>query len=368
MSQQTDEHQEPRRWRDRPVRLASVAVGVVITTLLGLFVGAVVQRYGLFDFLGNQPSAAEQLDEVRHDLAVDHRRLVSSRRVDLHGNGEDSYLLVFRDTTVSFGGFYPKRSDLVRIYDTRAGGKLRLAYQFEPAVRPPLREVYVFTLRSLEDIDEDGRNDVLGAWEVFAMQPVLPRPIVIRWDDATSKYVAIPLLPSPSTVYSYKKVTTGRESLLPARGVFARGARRAYRRSVTLIDRDSNARLRLYATEEFSLSRSKYGTRLLVAAYVIRQNAHADLGTYQILPWSFSLIGSEAQVFACSTPSSSRGRGNRPILFRPQGPVLPRLVARWRRAAPRTHNPSTAEKLAGQQPDELLRGRLIFSAPSLSNG
>ena len=316
------------RLRDRPVRLAVLIAGTLFTALLGLFVGAVVERYGLFDFLGNRPSIAEQLDRIRHTEATDGRHVVVSERIDLHGAGRLSFFMVFRDDnlTSSIRGSNP-RSDLIRIYDRGEHEKLHLAYEFEPRVDPcPECAVYVFIPRDFGDVDGDGKQDVLGAWMLYAMQPILPAPMLIEWSDERSRYITLALLKSPKHPYPGRGNVSN--LLLAPHGGYAMNTRHWYVDPLILTDKRTGLRIGLQSAEEYMVTKSRNFTRLLLAAYVVRQRSHADIATLQLIPWSFDLAGSRVEIFSCLPAPRA---GSFVPLFRGSFPLLTTMSAYWRR-------------------------------------
>jgi hypothetical protein len=318
-----DHEQEPKRgfWA-RPVRVATLVLTTVVTSVIAGFIGAVVARYGLFDFLGERASVAQQLERIRHEEALQFRRVVFSERVDLHGNGELSYFLVFRHNNVPpHSGSLRSESDEIRIYDLATQGKLELKFRFEPSMKFPYNALYVFQPRSTRDVDGDGKRDVLGAWELFAMEPVEPVPTLIEWDDDTSKYVMFPLLNQPTTRGLGGLV---QPLLLRPHGLYAHDVRHAYTKPVVLHDKATGTRLAGYAAEEFLLSSSRFSQHVLVAAYVVHQRFHASIATLQVLPWTFDLLGTAKIEYPCYD------RQQRPLLFSPRTfPLLTPLRRIW---------------------------------------
>jgi hypothetical protein len=324
------------RLRDRPVRLGALIATAVVTTLISLLVGVLVERYGLFNFVGTPPTISEQLQAVRHAEAVNQRRVVASERLQLHGDGSLSYLLVFRDNalpfraTEAFPRNRPVRSDLVRIYDIH-GGRLRLAFAFEPPpAAPPRYEAFAFLPRSVEDIDGDGKNEIVGSWNFWGMEPVEPAPVAISWDDARAQYSTIPLLSSPKSTYRLHGKRQVTRFLLPPSGGYAHDVRHNYLRPTVLRDRTSGTTVTAFAAEDFFITKTRFFSRVVVAAYIVKARYHADVSAVQLIPWGFNLYGTSALIVACISPPS---RQHPAIVIRPRIPLTTAIAAYWRKAS-----------------------------------
>jgi hypothetical protein len=116
---------------------------------------------------------------VRAAAASSGYHLTASGRFDLHGSGTASYLLVLRDDrNIRREGFSSSRSDELRIYDADDHQQLNLKFRFRPR-RFGDRPMF-FRLDSISDLDENGRPEIIGAWEELGMAPLWPRPVVLR--------------------------------------------------------------------------------------------------------------------------------------------------------------------------------------------
>jgi hypothetical protein len=268
----------------RPARAAGWFAAGIATTLVGIFVGAVAQRYGVFDFVGKPPSVAVQLDEVVGRAAASGEFVVALKRTDLHGTGESSYFMVLRAESTLLQRYRYGRdvSDEVRVYDVDGTNKLRLRYKFHPRGSSYL---WVFRTESIGDLDGNGVPEVIGAWEQIAMEPIWPRPVVLGWSPTDSRYEMHPILATnPPDKYGYTPSRPQLVKATPANG-YAAGIRRFYVSPTRLQDSSNGTVFSSYAVEDFFVIRSRFGVAL-VAGFYVAGAGHADTDTVEMLAWS----------------------------------------------------------------------------------
>jgi hypothetical protein len=80
-------------------------------------------------------------------------------------------------------------------------------------------------------------------------------------------------------------------------------------RATVFHDAESGKSFEAVASEDFVLTRGRSGL-MIIAGYIVRQDAHADLATLQVIPWVFQLIGDRISSYAC--PSDP------PLLIQPR--------------------------------------------------
>jgi hypothetical protein len=194
-----------------------------------------VALFGITVFLAVGPlarsgavgSISTQLDQVKSEAARAHLYPITFRRLDLHGSGADSYLVVLRERfpeTVAPVG----PSDQLRIYDV-VRGRLQLSFSFNPA--PPAglpnncfvvgtqggsctplpagvdhQPGWQFAFKTVSNLWDTGGPVVLGDWSEPVVVGVpespnygnhIPMPVAIYWSPATDHYVIAPLITNP---------------------------------------------------------------------------------------------------------------------------------------------------------------------------
>jgi hypothetical protein len=312
-------------WWRLPLGPARWGSAIFATALITGFAVALVDRYDLFGFVGHRPTVPEQLAEIRHGVSGGGRRLASMERIDLHGNGQFSYVLVIRSRNLPWIARRPiPVGDVLLIFDVNGAGRLKLAFKFEPRTMSGRNfAAYVFQSQTIEDVDGDGKLDLVGAWYQFAMAPIWPAPVVLTWDDARNRYVMRALVGAPYVNPNHRSI------LVKARGGSATSRRASvYDKPRVLVDRFSEARVPVYAVEDFILSSGRFAPRVLVAGYAVHKSYEADAGEDEIVPWAFTLLGSDVQTYPCSLAGDPSSRA---ALFKPTGPLRNDLAVRWRR-------------------------------------
>lgn len=152
------------------------------------------------------PPIGEQLSGVLDDAAREGRFVVQRRATRLHGEVR-AHVLVLRDKLLRdrLGVQTPSRmSDELRIYD-EVRGELRLRLRFAAqnpgeVVQQPEGDSPGFLMRltSVQDVDADGRREVLGNLERNTLATgALPVPVLIVWDPELRRYRNHPLTPRP---------------------------------------------------------------------------------------------------------------------------------------------------------------------------
>jgi hypothetical protein len=128
------------------------------------------------------PSIQTQLTSIKHKGVLGGARSVVTEKADLHGNGDTSYIVYFRDRDSA-----SPRSDELRIYDQH-GDKLVRAFRFQPT--GPRAQ---FERRKLADVDADGAAELVGGYDYLAEARGAMVPFAVDWDDAAGRYRLVPL-------------------------------------------------------------------------------------------------------------------------------------------------------------------------------
>jgi len=128
------------------------------------------------------PSIQDQLTSIKHKGSLGGTRSVIIHTADLHGNGDNSYIVYFRDRTAQ-----SPRSDELRIYD-KHGETLRRAFRFAPTGRRAQ-----FEYRALLDVDGDGATELVGGWDFPDEARNAMVPFAVDWDDGANRYNLVPL-------------------------------------------------------------------------------------------------------------------------------------------------------------------------------
>jgi len=271
-----------------------IVLGLLLAAGLGL-----VQLGGRDD-----ASISEQLADIRKEAASDSARTVVNERMDLRGTGEQAHLLVFRDdrifSALEGGRVQYAPSDEIRIYE-KADDELERRFRFQPEVPPTTKAPYVFRLASAEDLDGNGRPEVIGAYSRVAMGAFLPIPVVLSWDEASGDYVLHALL---------QRAPLLRRVAHP--GVFGRTARSRYGRPVLLEDRWTRASVRGFGVESFALAVSDGAVRL-IASYIQKAASHAARKRFEVAAWSLDLQRPRPEGFQCHLFTAS-GRAGPPTI------------------------------------------------------
>jgi hypothetical protein len=297
-----------RRWTKRVLNFMRSTAWVAWVALVGLVVSMVVAR------LRAAPSLQEQLEAIGKDAVANSMYPVIQRPVDLRGGQSRSYLIVLRDAGLAETNVLDRDnlSDRVRIYEA-VDERLRLRFDFSPSGflgdNP-----YVFRLDSISDLNADGWPEIIGSFSPYGMGPFFPHPVVIGWDPSGSYRIA-PLLTDRPGLARIKR-----------RGIYGQGVYESYLRPDRL--HSGKESFLAYGAEDYVLVRRAGQTPILVAGYIAKAEAHADLPLVEVLGWVVDLSWPTTTAFQCiGGPQSER------IFFRPRpGPVLlsHEILRTWR--------------------------------------
>jgi hypothetical protein len=278
-------------------RKAYAAVGIVLTgaILFGVEKGieALVDRLN-----PNPPPIADQLQTIAAQEERRGRRVLEAFQADIKGfGGSPSQVVVFRD----LGAFPidPERfgkagSDEIVIYDEH-DGRLEPAFRFRPEQREP---IYVFRVEAVDDLDNNGRTEIVGAFYQVAMAPIQPRPVLIRW-RADHGYELRAILTRAAVWDALRGA--------PGRGEYATFVRKLARQPTQLRDAQSGMVVETYPVENFVLSEGRRwldgepAGAVLVAAYVAEGHAHCCVTQLQLAAWPLDLLGSELVSWECAS-------------------------------------------------------------------
>lgn len=232
------------------------------------------------------PTISAQIDSIGRGFARDGRSRVLYEEVDLHGNGEKSYVMVFQDNAMSdYTATTKLRSDTLVIYDEQ-DGTLEQAFEFTPRWTDLLP--FEFQLLAAGDLNGDSRPELVGAFAEKGMGEFFPTPHVIRWDDATQKYKIRGAIQEPPSVVKVKSP-----------GSFAEGSWKQYARLRTIRDKGSNRKYEGYASEGFTVVISTNEPPVLVGAFVSRAEAHCCTELWQVVGWSLQFEGKNLRTYEC---------------------------------------------------------------------
>jgi hypothetical protein len=209
---------------------------------------------------------------------------IVNRPVNLHGTGEESYLLVFRDDPHKNPAVSP-HSDELRIYDIEKG-RIRLAFDFQP--ENPQAAPYEFQLVAVKDFDRNDRPEILGSYTTAFMNFAVPHPVIIVWDEAAQKYRVEPLLSSPP------KLTYRGDA-----GGFGQIVLEFYRKPAELVDPKTKIALRAYGTHDFAISTRRFTS--LIAGFIVYADAHSSPipPLFEIHEWRLNFQLPTPQVSEC---------------------------------------------------------------------
>jgi hypothetical protein len=267
----------------------------VITVLVTLIVsGAAVATWRVLS--GSNKTIADQLDAVRHKAALRDLYAVADRSVELRGDGVKSRLLVFRQQSPNDP--VPRRSDEIAIYD-EVGNRLNEAFDFTPNQSTDTERGYRFDLQAIGDFTNSDRNEIIGSYVTLFMNAAIPRPVTIVWDEKLNHYRIDALLSRPLELDN---------KIRP--GYYGEATRRLYQPK-TLIDPKHRITLvNAFGTESFAVKRGE--PPLLLAAFAISADAHAEAPLIQLRGWRLNFEAPIPQVGSCNPIRE------RPILFRPR--------------------------------------------------
>lgn len=233
--------------------------------------------------------------------------VADTRIVDLEGTGQRARLFVLRKQD-RFGEWLA--SDDLRMYDLSADG-LALRLSFRPMPVDSGRPVS-FDILGIRKIGD--REVILGTFHEIAMGPFLSIPVVIDWDAANDRYRIKPLL-APERKRSYLSVMPRLLRFFKP-GDYAEGSRSYYLTPVQLKDPASKISFLSYTTEDATFIRDRLGD-LLLASFIVRARAHADLPLLQLAWWRINILQDSPVRYLCNyySPRNLRAQA---ILVRPK--------------------------------------------------
>lgn len=271
------------------------------------------------------PAIGVQLARVIGDAARDGFRLVEQRSLNLRGFGPPSRVLLFRPDR-----FYQPVSDEIRIYDEEDGVLVeRFAFRPTPAFEPrndpqflanvsvfePYRSLwqdladraFVFRPRFARDIDGAPGDELVGDIAEVGMLPIFPRPVIVRWDAARTRYRVTPLLSPAAVGPGGMRGRLTRRFIQP--GDFAQlMIDTVYSPARVIVNATGNhERFRAYAVEDYAaivLNDSGFDPRgsrpavELLAGYIVRGSGHANADLLQLIEWHIEVFGDHVEAVA----------------------------------------------------------------------
>lgn len=272
-----------------------------VTLLAGALIATVVTVFWqplLEEIRSGGPVDAGKSD-VR-DEAAQTSRYVAIERDFATADGE-SWFVVLRHTTALPTPTAPAADEL-RIYDETIHG-LSLAFKFQPRqaqrVIPfgpdkgkPQPQELVFQLRAIRDLTGDDEPEVIGAYYIVGMEPLLPRPVVLQRQRGGNAYEAIPPTSGPNLA---PRVT--REE----GGLFASLQSETYREPANLADKDLDPTLvgntlPVTPVEEYAIVGSD--PAIFLSAYIVKAAAHASIPHLEVQAQALLQIPGAGGVFS----------------------------------------------------------------------
>jgi hypothetical protein len=223
-------------------------VGLLV---VGAIIAFVINQYGgalLSALRSSQPSLSAQLLSIkRHATSIGLYPVI--RRAHLHGDGTESIIVesIFAYTLPGDNAANPQ-SDQIAIYDVHdEGGDARLdkRFVFSPvgvggAVDTPS---WRLSHLSVEDIADDGRQEIVGGFGEDRADDSDVRPFLISWDPVAGRYAIAALLPRP--------IPFARRAGLTERD---REYRTLYDSGTTFSDPESHIAFHAYGTSRFTVA------------------------------------------------------------------------------------------------------------------
>lgn len=271
-------------------RLLWLVIGAVIVLVVNQFGVAVID---LFNDPESRVAAAKE--RIKGEAAASGRYVAEERTIE--SNDSAAWLVVLRHRSVgNYSVEVPPVSDEVRIYDV-VDDRLRLDLRFHPGpetgrpnLSPPEALPFLFAVRLIEDFDEDGEPEVLGAFYSLFMEPALPRPVLLSKAGQAS-YGIEPLTDafSPGPPRS-------------SQGAYARNERDYYKWVFMFRDGRSKAAFRARPVAEFAYVPED---SILITAVVARARSHADRPLLELRAERLVSVNGNAIFYPCSIPGGS---------------------------------------------------------------
>jgi len=289
----------------------------VALVVFAVILGAVVSSWVIpWIASWNDPQPiSKQLEEIRSAAAKEGLESIADKRVDLRATGEDGHLFVFQDRSLRHPLKMKKPvSDEIRLYSDE-GGTLHVSFRFRPKLDS--RSPVLFNLVSVSDLDGNGRPEILGSFNPWAVDSLeaSPFPIVIAWDYGEGAYRMYPLVDHPPRF---------RRKVGP-RGLWGRSASSLYRKKISLTDHETGQTVDGFTVLGFSPARSTPGGQpAILESFVAKAPCHFCQQTIEVQMLT-AQYQARPEMFPCSPLPRSR-RGSVGILVHP--PPRELVVAR----------------------------------------
>jgi hypothetical protein len=242
---------------------------------------------------------SSQLEEIRSTAAKEGLDPIADKSVDLRATGEHGHLFVFQDRSLHRPLKMRQKpaSDEIRLYSDK-DGSLHLSFRFRPELDST--SPVLFNLVSVADLDGNGRPEILGSFNPWAVDSLeaAPFPIVIAWDDRTGEYRMYPLVGHAPRFR--------RE--VGSRGLWGRSAASLYRKKITLTDLETNQTVEGFTVLGFSPTRSTPGGQpAILESFVAKAPCHFCGQTIEVQMLTARYQG-RPETFWCSPLPRSRQR------------------------------------------------------------
>jgi hypothetical protein len=241
------------------------------------------------------PSIADQVEAAKAAGEEGNRQVIARAKADFHGSGSDSYFFAFGDEADTPED--RQRADEIQVWDVR-GDRLVQMLGFEPRLLG--EEQTLFQFRAVADIDGDGADELVGGYGTEAIRGELLVPFAVDWDTDTQSYTLIGLTPEPP------------QFATRPRSEDVRGLRAAYKRELTLSDRDADGtplKLAGYPAQDFTVSESE---QVLVNAYVTHIRPELSQRLVELQPHLFHRTGGPPALSRCTLVGTDTITGRLP--------------------------------------------------------
>lgn len=257
-------------------QIPTIAVTALVTTIVTLTVTGAWGAVG--DWLSGTDPYADDVARIAAEATKESRFIAVDSELP---DDADARLIVLRHRA-SIGEARQglvrnaETSDEVRIY-RQVESDLTLDFRFQPTPQRS-RDLqgeralspYLFDPSMIDDIDDDGEPEVVGAFYFPAMEPVFPRPVVLARDTSDTPYSLTPLTGGYDSTPFPSEVS----------GACAKGKAENYAAKPILQDALGDLKYQASATEGYGVVDSTdSGFPVLITAYVKKQDACADAAT-----------------------------------------------------------------------------------------
>jgi hypothetical protein len=217
---------------------------------------------------------AEQADEKLREAGGE--LVWGPTRADLHGGGQDSYLFAFEPEGEPGASSSPSHE--IRIYDQR-GNRLVERFRFGPDV-----DGAQFQFRDLTDLGGGGAK-LVGGYGFPNQASLALLPFVVRWDGAAGKYSIEALQDEPP------ELSGGVNPEAKARAFLE-----AYRKRITLLDRDSGLSISGHRVQDFAV---EHDPDRLVSALAVDPRTASKPGVVEVRGNILSVSGPDPTLIGC---------------------------------------------------------------------